>query len=160
MRFTECDFDLDLRIHYYNSNYNTYVKVINDYLIVLWAGEGVCSTPNIRLGSISMYTDFEVKLFKLKASSNDFFTYRNKKYYSVSPESLGCFWSSNHLFDSNLGLYQPISLIKRVIRSCEGNGSASNISVQQPCECPCRICSRMNDVGVLECWWCGCTDPV
>jgi len=29
-----------------------------------------------------------------------------------------------------------------------------------PCkELPCKVCSKMNDLGINKCWWCSCDNP-
>jgi hypothetical protein len=28
-----------------------------------------------------------------------------------------------------------------------------------PKEKPCKVCSKVNDMGVKSCWWCSCSNP-
>ena len=137
------------------AGYNVFQHEVNEHIVRLWAGDKAKSIPNIIFPSVAYYTHFEVKIFSRRFSLfSSFITYNNVNYYDVKPNKP---WTQNSMFDLSRGLNQTVDRIQQEIDYISYNYNPSFKSLAL--EAPCKICQRNNDIGVSECWWCGCSNP-
>lgn len=155
-RFSEDEFKLVDS----ETSYNAYHCHIGKYLIRLWGGSSAKSTPKRIMPSVSDYTTFEVEIFSTDKSQNPSICQDGINYYSISPDKFGISWGSVDWSNLSRGLYSSIATIRSIMNEMyKEETNSKNISSKR-LEAPCNTCRRNNDIGVTECWWCGCSNPV
>lgn len=154
-RFSENEFrqaDID------KSFFIAYHCFIGKYLIRLWAGPSAASKPKKQMPSVSDYTHFEVELYTSEAIGTAGIAIDGEPYFSVHPDEFGIEWSECG-FTGTRGLDQPIATIRALMAEINKRESSCGKFPSEKSEGPCKNCSRLNDIGVAECWWCGCFNP-
>lgn len=134
---------------------------IGKYLIRLWGGHTAKSEPKKIMPSVSDYTDFEIEIFCTDKSNAPHLMQDGIFYYSVSPTRFGIQWSEIGWTNTSRGLHQSVATIRSVMEKMykEETGHG-NLVKRVEGLCRNHNCKKPNDVGVAECWWCGCPNPV
>jgi len=136
-------------------NYDVYHKLIANgtHLVRLWVGDLSSCYPKKKGLALKDYYNVEVEIYE--KDRNGYIVHEENTFSTLDIMHMVFCWDAPSKGHTR-GTLQTIDKIKEAISLIEANNYFDSI-VQ---EAKCRVCDRMNDIGIHECWWCGCIDPV
>jgi len=142
------------------ASFNNYEGKFGDFWIRLWVGGSASSRPQgVKTLPLSDYTHFEASINSSEADGSFGFELRRADFESfLNKYDIREYWDSfNGLSGPARSVYLPAKNLIKVIEILKGNSVAKAplpSEIVQRIEKPCPQCQRLNDVGVVTCWYC------
>jgi len=141
-----------------------YTKCIEKYELKVYTGNWVNQIVSVPADSNLDINDYIQVMFEINT------TLFSKELLSLTDPNLKPFVSSLTLgpfsFDKYCCFLLSIPELEMVVSNLQKYLTTSNpivntyiISKSSRQEKPCKVCGKMNDIGVSSCWMCGSEDP-